>query len=326
MKAIICTKYGSPDVLQLQEIQKPEPTDDEVLIKVFAASVNAGDWHLMRADPCLMRLAFGLFKPKHKILGMDVAGSVEAVGSNITQFKAGDEVYGDLSEFGFGAFAEYVCVSEKAIALKPTGISYEEAASIPSAAVTALQGLRDKGNVQAGQRVLINGASGGVGSFSLQLAKAFGAEVTAVCSSGKIDMVRALGADHCIDYTKEDFTKNGQSYDLILGVNGYHPLSDYKHSLTPKGRYVMSGGKMTQLFQVMLLGSWLSEKDGRKMGNYLVKPNQKDLLFMKELIESGKVTPVIDRTYPLTDVADAIRYLEEGHARGKVVITVEHSA
>ena len=323
MKAIVCTKYGSPDVLQLEEVKKPTPGDDEVLIKVYAASVNAGDWHLMRADPCLVRLAFGLFKPRHKILGADIAGRVEAVGRNVTQFQAGDEIFGDISGHGFGAFAEFACVDENALALKPAGMTFEEAAAVPSAAVTALQGLRDKGKIQAGQKVLINGASGGVGTFAVQIAKALGANVTAVCSTGKMDTVHAMGADQVIDYTQEDFTQNGKRYDLILAVNGYHPIADYKHSLSPRGIYVTSGGSMAQMFQAMLLGPWMSNKEGKRMGNFLVKPNQNDLLFMKQLVESGKVTPVIDRRYPLSEVADAIRYLEQGHARGKVVITMK---
>src|SRR6266700_763786 len=325
MKAIVNTHYGSPDVLQLKEVEKPAPSDHEVLVKVLAASAAAGDWHLLRAQPFLMRFTYGLLKPKHQILGAAFAGRVETVGRNVTQFQPGDEVFGDVSACGFGAFAEYVSVPEHAVALKPTRLTFEEAATVPVSAVTALQGLRDQGHIQPGQKVLINGASGGVGTFAVQIAKAFGTEVTAVCSTRNVDMVRSIGADHVIDYTQEDFTKNGQRYDLILAVNGYHPISAYQRALNPQGMYVMTGGSTAQLFQAMLLGPWLSRNGSQKMGNLGVKPNQKDLIFMKELLEAGKVTPVIDRRFPLRDVADAIRYVEEGHAKGKVVITVDQN-
>ena len=322
MKAIVATKYGSPDVLNLEEVEKPAPKDDEVLVEVRAASVNAGDWHLLRADPFLTRLAFGLMRPKHKILGADVAGRVEAVGENATQFQPGDEVFGDLSGCGFGGFAEYVCASEDALALKPADTSFEEAAAVPSAAATALQGLRDKGQIRQGQTVLINGASGGVGTFAVQIAKSFGAEVTGVCSMSKMDMVRSIGADQVIDYTQEDFTKNGRRYDLILAANGNHPISAYKRVLSPEGTYVMSGGSGPQMFQAMLLGPMISMTGNKKMGNLLKKSNKKDLVVLKEFLEAGKITPVIGRTYPLAEVPEAIGYLENGHARGKVVITV----
>jgi NADPH:quinone reductase-like Zn-dependent oxidoreductase len=322
MKAIVYHNYGSPDVLKLEEVQKPVPHDDEVLVKVLAASAAAGDWHLLRAKPFLARFMYGLLKPKYNILGADVAGRVEAVGRNVKQFQPGDEVFGDLSTCGFGAFAQYVAVPEQALALKPTNLTFEEAAAVPVSAVTALFGLRDLEHMQPGQKVLINGASGGVGTFAVQIAKSFGAEVTAVCSTGNIDMVRSLGADHVIDYTKADFTQNGHRYDLILAANGYHPLSAYQRALNPQGIYVMTGGSTAQMFEAMLLGPWRSRKGGQRMGNSLAKPNQKDLMFIKELIEAGKVTPVIDRRFPLRDVADAIRYLEVGHAKGKVVITV----
>ena len=325
MKAIVCTKYGSPDVLKFKEVQKPVPGDDEVLIKIHAAAANAGDWHLMRADPFMIRLIYGLQKPKHEILGTDVAGRVEAIGKNVTQFQPGDEVFGDMSGSGFGAFAEYVCAPENRIALKPSNITFEDAAAVPSAAVTALQALRDKGQIQSGQKVLINGASGGVGMFAVQIAKAFGAEVTAVCSTRNMEMVRSIGADHVIDYTQEDFTQNGQQYDLIIAANGYHPISDYKRALSPTGIYVMTGGSMTQMFQAMTIGPWISITSSKKMSNMLVKSSQKDLVFMQELLETGKVAPVIDRRYPLNEVSDAIRYLEEGHAKGKVIITVEQN-
>ena len=321
MQAIVYHTYGSPDVLKLEEVETPTPKDNEILVKVQAAAAAAGDWHLLRADPFLVRLMYGLLTPKYKILGADVAGRVEAVGRSVTQFQPGDEVFGDLSRCGFGAFAEYVAAPESAFALKPTNLTFAEAAAVPVSAVTALLGLRE-GNIQAGQQVLINGASGGVGTFAVQIAKAFGAEVTAVCSTSKVAMVRALGADHVIDYTQEDFTKNGERYELIMAANGYQPLSAYQRALTPQGRYVMTGGATAQMFEAMLLGAWRSKKGGQKLGNILVKPSQTDLQVMKELIEAGKVKPVIDRCYPLPGVPDAIRYVEAGHAKGKVVITV----
>ena len=321
MQAIVYHTYGSPDVLKLEEVETPTPKDNEILVKVHAAATAAGDWHLLRADPFLVRLMYGLLTPKYKILGADVAGRVEAVGRSVTQFQPGDEVFGDLSRCGFGAFAEYVAAPESAFALKPTNLTFAEAAAVPVSAVTALLGLRE-GNIQAGQQVLINGASGGVGTFAVQIAKAFGAEVTAVCSTSKVAMVRALGADHVIDYTQEDFTKNGERYELIMAANGYQPLSAYQRALTPQGRYVMTGGATAQMFEAMLLGAWRSKKGGQKLGNILVKPSQTDLQVMKELIEAGKVKPVIDRCYPLPGVPDAIRYVEAGHAKGKVVITV----
>ena len=325
-QAMVYTKYGSPDVLQLKAVEKPTPKDDEVLINVHAASLNAAELHLVRGKPFLVRLmGLGLLKPKHTIPGAAVAGRVEAVGRNVTQFRPGDEVFGDLSACGWGAFAEYVCASEDALALKPTNLTFEQAAAVPLGAITALQSLRNKGQIKPGQKVLINGASGGVGMFAVQIAKSFGAEVTAVCSTRNVDMVRSLGADHVIDYTREDFTQNGQRYDLILAANGYHPIFDYKRALSPKGIYVMSGGSMTQVSQAMLLGPWISMTGGKKMGNVMAKPNQKDLVVMKELLEAGKVVPVIDRSYPLREVPEALRYLEEGHAQGKVVITVHQA-
>jgi NADPH:quinone reductase-like Zn-dependent oxidoreductase len=326
MKAIICTKYGSPDVLQFKEVEKPTPKDDEVLVKIHAASVNMYDWHLLTADIFMVRLmGGGLLRPKHPIPGADIAGRIEAAGSHIKQFRPGDEVFGDISACGDGGFAEYVSVRESSLALKPRNLTFEEAAAVPMAAITALQGLRDQGHIQPGQKVLIQGASGGVGTFAVQLAKSFGAGVTAVCSTRNLEQARSLGADHVIDYTKEDFTKSGQQYDLILAANGYHPLSDYKRALTPRGIYVMAGGSMAQIFQAMLLGSWMSKTGGKKMGGITGKPNQGDLTFMKGLLEAGKVVPVIDRRYPLIETAEALRYLGEGHARGKIVITMEHS-
>ncbi len=322
MKAIVYHKYGSPDVLKLEEVEKPTPKDNEVLVKVHAASVNAADWHILRGKPFLVRLmGFGLLKPKNKILGSDIAGRVEAVGRNVKQFQPGDEVFGTIR----GGFAEYVCAREDALALKPANLSFEEAAAVPMAAVTALQGLRDKGQIQPGQKVLINGASGGVGTFAVQIAKSFGAEVTGVCSTRNVDMLRSIGADQVIDYTQEDFTQNGQGYDLILAANGYHWISDYKRALRPRGTYVMTGGSMAQIFQAMLLGPWISITGSKKMGSLTAKLNQKDLVFMKELLKAGKVVPVIERRYPLRETAEALRYLEEGHARGKVVITVDQN-
>jgi NADPH:quinone reductase-like Zn-dependent oxidoreductase len=323
MKAVVYTEYGSADVLQLKEVSKPAPADDEVLVKILASSVNAADWRMMRADPFLVRLYAGLLKPtKFQILGADIAGRVEAVGKNVRQFQPGDEVYGDVFASGFGGFAEYKCARENELVLKPANLSFEEAAAVPLAALTALHGLRDKGQILPGQKVLINGASGGVGTFAVQLAKYFGAEVTAVCSTGNVDMARALGADHVIDYAQEDFARSGLQYDLILAVNGNRSIFDYKRALSPRGIYVMTGGKATQLFQALLLGPWLSMFGNQKMGALTSTPNQKDLLFMKGLLESGKIKPVIDRRYLLSEVPEAIRYVEDGHAKGKVVITV----
>jgi NADPH:quinone reductase-like Zn-dependent oxidoreductase len=314
------TKYGSPDVLELKEVEKPTLKDNEVLIKIHAASVNAYDWHFLTADIFLIRLmGGGLLKPKYTRLGADVAGRVEAVGRNVKQFQPDDEVFGDISH---GGFAEYGYAPDNRLALKPANLSFEEAAAVPMAALTALQGLRDEGQIHPGQKVLINGASGGVGTFAVQIAKSFGAEVTAVCSPRNLDQVRSIGADHVIDYTKENFTKNGQQYDLILAANGYHPLSAYKRALTPKGIYVMAGGSMAQIFQAMLMSSWMSETGGKKMGGVSAKIDQKDLGLIKELIEASKVKPVIDKRYSLNEVPEALRYLGAGHARGKVIITV----
>jgi NADPH:quinone reductase-like Zn-dependent oxidoreductase len=319
MKAILQTRYGSPDVLQFIEIKKPIPRQDQVLVKVRAVGLNAADWRLLKGSPFFIRL---MRLGKGKIPGSDMAGRVESIGHEVKQFKPGDAVYGDIFSFGSGAFAEYICVPEKAVAHKPSNLSFEQAAAVPMAAVTALQGLRDLGAIQPGQQVLIHGASGGVGTFAVQIAKTLGAEVTAVCSTGKMDMVRSLGADHVIDYTREDFTKNGQHYDLILAANGYRSIWKYRRSLTPRGRYVMAGGTMSQIFQAVLLGKMLSKEGGKKLAGMTARPSQKDLLFLKELIEAGQVTPVIDRCYPFEQVPEAMRYLGEGHAVGKVVITV----
>ncbi len=323
MKAIVYEKYGPPEVLHLEEVEKPCPRDDEVLIKVHAASANAYDWRHLRADPFLIRImGAGLLKPKHRILGADIAGKVETAGSSVRQFQRGDDVFGECS---YGGFAEYVCVPENRLVLKPANLTFEEAAAVPMAALTALQGLRDKGHIQPGQKVLINGASGGVGTFAVQIARSFGAKVTAVCSTRNLDMARSIGADNVIDYTREDFTKNGQQYNLILAANGYHSLSDYKRALSPGGIYVMTGGSMAQMFQALLLGPLISMTGSKKMCALSAEPKQKDLVCIKELLEAGKVVPVIDRRFPLIEVADALRYLEEGHARGKVVISVVHN-
>jgi NADPH:quinone reductase-like Zn-dependent oxidoreductase len=322
MKAITYTRYGSPDVLRLEEVEKPAPRANEVLVQICAASVNAYDWRYVRADPFLVRLVGGLFRPRNPRLGADIAGRVEAVGSDVTQFRPGDEIYGDLAASGNGAFAEYIAVPEHAVALKPANLTFEQAAAVPMAAVTALQALRDGGKIRAGHKVLINGASGGVGTFAVQIAKSFGAEVTAVCSTRNVAMVRSLGADHIIDYKREDITRSAQRYDLILAVNGYHPLLAYRRMLRPEGRYVMAGGEGAQLFETLLFGPLMSLVGRKRLAPFTATPSSKDLLVMKELLEAGKVVPVIDRCYPLGETAEAIRYLEDGHARGKVVITV----
>ncbi len=324
MIAIICPKYGSPDVLQLREVVKPVPQEDEVLIQIQAASLNSRDLRMLRANPFFMRLKpGGLFRPKNKILGADVAGRVEAIGCNIRQFKPGDEVFGYLpSATGRGTLADYVCAKECLITLKPANLTFEQAAAVPVAAMTALQGLRDKGNLQPGQKVLINGASGGVGTFAVQIAKAFGAEVTAVCSTRNLEMVRSIGADHAIDYTKEDFTQNGQLYDLILAVNGYHPILDYLRALKPEGSCAVVGGSMFQLAQAASIGKRISKTSGQKMTIVSLVQSQKDLILIKELLESGKIRPVIDGCYPLSKTSEAFWYFERIHPRGKVIISV----
>jgi NADPH:quinone reductase-like Zn-dependent oxidoreductase len=323
MKAIIHRRYGPPDVLELVEMEIPAPADRQVLVKIHAVSLNAYDWHMVTADIFLVRLmGGGLLKPKDTSVGADIAGRVEAVGSRVTQFQPGDEVFGDIAGSGSGGLAEYALAPEGSLAVKPANLSFEEAAAVPMAAVTALQGLRDAGRVQPGHKVLVYGASGGVGTYAVQLAKVFGAEVTAVCSTRNVEQARALGADHVIDYTKEDFTQNGRQYDLILAANGYRPLSDYKRALAPQGIYVMAGGKPAQIFQAMLFGPWMSRGGGQKLGGLSAKASQSDLVYLKELLEAGKIVPVIDRSYPFSEAAEALRYLGQGHARGKVVITV----
>ncbi len=325
MKAIVYTQYGSPDVLQLQEIEKPTPKDNEVLVKIMAASANPADWHTMRGEPFLARFVNGLFKPKNPRLGADLAGRVEAVGKNVSQFKTGDEVFGELSLSGMGSFAEYICADENAaLTLKPANLTFEEAAVVPLAAFTALQGLRDAGHIQAGQKVLVNGASGGVGTFTVQIAKSYGAEVTGVCSGRNLELVRSIGADHVIDYTKDDFTKTGQQYDLIYCAVGNRTITEYKQALKPQGICVVAGfTSLRYLFEHMILGPRRSKAGGQQVGLMeTAHPNKKDLLIIKELLETGKIKPVIDKRYPLSETAEAIRYLETGRARGKVVITV----
>lgn len=320
MKAIVRDTYGSPDVLRLGDVPRPNIGDSGVLVRVHAASANAGDRHLLRGTPLPFRLVAGLTKPKYRVPGNDIAGTVEEVGRNVTQFKRGDEVFGDVSRCGFGAYAEYVVARETALALKPANLSFEEAASLPTAGCTALQGLR-KGGIQPGQNVLIHGAAGGVGTFAVQIARAMQARVTAVCSAKNADMILSIGADHVLDYARVDFASSGEKFDLILAVNGDRSIWDYRRTLTPNGRYVMTGGSNRQLGDALLLGPLLSI-GGRKLGNLLARPNQADLLFLKDLVEAGKVRPVIEQRYRLIEVPDAIRRIETGHASGKLVITI----
>jgi NADPH:quinone reductase-like Zn-dependent oxidoreductase len=323
------TRYGPPDVVEVNDLDKPVPRDNEVLIKVRAASVNPLDWKTMKGGPFIVRLLLGLRKPKIKHLGVDVAGQVEVVGRNVTQFKPGDAVFGTCR----GAFAEYACtcesarVTKSALVMKPDNVTFEQAACVPIAALTALQGLRDKGQIQPGQKVLINGAAGGVGTFAVQIAKSFGTSVTGVCSTRNVDMVRSIGADEVIDYTQEDFTKSGQHYDLIFDCYANHPLSACKRVLNRKGIYVGVGapataggiGILTRLVQMLVFSRLTSQK----LITFLAKPSKDDLIILRDLVATGKVTPVIDRCYHLREVPEAIRYLEQGHARGKVVITLE---
>ena len=321
MKAIVYTKYGPPEVLQLKEVERPTPTDDEVLIKVQAVSVNRSDWEILTGTPLYARLG-GLLRPRHQILGSDIAGRVELTGRNIRRFQQGDEVFGDILG-RMGGFAEYVCARERSLALKPGSMTFEEAAAIPQAAVIALQGVRDKGQVKPGQKVLINGAGGGAGTFAVQLAKLYGAEVTGVDNAGKLDFMSSLGADHVIDYTREDFTKNGKQYDMVLDVVAHRSVFAYKRALRPNGSYFMVGGSVATLFQILLLGPWIRITTGKKIRVLAVRPNLKDMVHVTELCEAGKVVPVIDRRYTLSEVPEAIGYLGEGRVKGKVVITVE---
>jgi NADPH:quinone reductase-like Zn-dependent oxidoreductase len=325
MKAIVYSNYGSPDVLKCEELEKPTAGDTEVLIKVRAASVNPLDWHFMRGTPYFVRIMAGLRQPKDKRLGVDVAGQVEAVGRNVTHFKPGDAVFGSCR----GSFAEYACTSESTLAIKPDNVTFEQAASIPVAAFTALQGLRDKGQIQPGQKVLINGAAGGVGTFAVQIAKSFGADVTGVCSTRNVDMVRSIGANRVIDYTQEDFTKSGRRYDLILDCVWNHGLLACRRVLTPKGIYIAVGGSsgrwMIGPLARAITAPVLSRFVSQNLVMVLARPNREDLAVMHELMKAGKVTPVIDKRYRLSEVPEAIRYLEEGHARGKVVVILENN-
>ena len=311
MKAMVFTKYGAPDGLQLVDVDKPTPTAGEVLVKVVATAVNQADHHFLSGS---LRFSTGLFKPKQRVLGSDVAGIVEAIGFNVTQFQVGDAVFGDLSGQGRGGFAGYVAVPEEILVHKPANLTFPQAAAVPMTAVTALQGLRDKGELQAGERVLINGASGGVGSFGVQIAKVLGAEVTAVASSRKLKMVQAIGADHVIDYKKEDFSQTGQQYDLIFDTVGNRSVAEYERALGENGRFV------TTTFLPALL--WRRRRNGKKMVNMMAQPSQKDLAYLAELLSSGQINSVIDRCYPLAELPEALRYLAEGHAQGKVIITV----
>jgi NADPH:quinone reductase-like Zn-dependent oxidoreductase len=319
MKAIVYTKYGPPDVLQLRELAKPVPTDTQVLVRVQAASANALDWRRFTLPKIFVRLMDGrVMKILNATLGVDLAGRVEAVGANVTQFKPGDEVFGVAP----GSFAEYACASENKLALKPANVSFEAAAAVPIAGFTALQGLRDNGRIQPGQKVLIYGASGGVGTFAVQIAKSFGAEVTAVCSTRNLEMAHSIGADHVIDYMREDFTQNGERYDLIAAANGYRSILDYRRALRPGGTYVLLGGSLAQILQALVLGPVLSRVGTKKMGNMTAHSNQEDLIVLAGLLEAGKVVPVIEKRYPLSEAAEAMRYLINVHAQGKVIITV----
>lgn len=324
MKAIVQDRYGSAEVLELRDIDVPELSEDDVLVRVHAAGLDRGVWHLMVGLPYLVRVVgFGFRAPKNPVLGMDVAGRVEAVGKNVAGFQPGDEVFG----IGSGTFAEYACVKQKQLAPKPTNLTFEQAAAVPVSGITALQGLRDKGEVAAGQRVLITGASGGVGTFAVQIAKALGAEVTGVCSGSKMDMVQSIGADHAIDYAREDFTKAGQRYDVILDIGGNRSLSHLRRVLTPKGTLVITGGEEGDRWiggiHRQLLALALSPFVGQRLRSFIAEEGSEHLHSLTELIEAGKVTPVVDRTFPLGEAPDAIRYLIEGHARGKIVITAK---
>jgi NADPH:quinone reductase-like Zn-dependent oxidoreductase len=319
LKAVVYRRYGPPDVLSVEDVEKPTPKGDEVLVRVHATSINAADRVLLCGKPFIIRLGMGLLKPRHPILGFDVAGRVEGLSRRVEVFRSGDEVFGASN---FGGFAEYVCVSERTLVPKPPTVSFEQAAATPTAAYTALQAIRKKGRLRAGEKVLVEGASGGVGTFAVQLAKEFGAEVTAVCSTRNVEIVRSIGADHVIDYSREDFTRYDRRYDLIIGANAYRPLSDYARALEPNGTYVMSGGGGTQILQAMFQGLWLSMTSSKKLGNIMATVRKADLLVVKELLETGKIAPVIERTCSLSEVPDAIRRIENEHARGKTVITV----
>jgi NADPH:quinone reductase-like Zn-dependent oxidoreductase len=327
MKAIVCKRYGSPDTLTMEEVENPTPGEGEVLIKIRAAGLNAADWHVMRGSPYLMRFVFGFKGPKYPILGSDVAGYVEAVGKKVTKFRLGDAVLANLfndgnSDKGFGAFAEFVSVGADDVVLKPSNITFEEAAAIPLAAVTALQALT-KAQTKAGDKLLVNGASGGVGTYTVQIAKSMGCEVTAVCSGSKTEMVRAIGADYVINYEDEDVTKSGNHYDVIVGANGYHPITQYARLLSPRGQYVSVGGSLSQMFESMLFGPFFSKKNGKQIRHLAAKTNSKDLAFVTDLAAAEKIKPVIDKVFGLAEVPDAMRYLEQGHAKGKIVIALD---
>lgn len=320
MKAITYFQYGSPNVLQLQEVATPIPKDNEVLVKIHAVSLNASDMEMLTANPSYVRM-WGLFKPKFNILGSDIAGVVEAVGKNVTQFKIGDEVLGDNFD-RWGGLAEQVCVPVNKLLQKPKHLTFEEAAAIPQAGVVALQGLRDKGKIQSGQKILINGAGGGAGTFAIQLAKFFGAEVTGVDNGLKLEMMLALGADHVVDYTKEDFTNKDKQYDLIFDLVAHRSIFDHKRALNSNGRYVVAGGAIPQLLQTLFIGALITMTSSKNMGILVHEQNQKDINFMLELLENKKIKPVIDNVFPLEKAADAFRHLEKGHAMGKVVIKI----
>jgi len=321
MKAIVYAEYGQPDVLQLKEVAKPAPTDDEVLIKVHAVSVNRSDWEGLIGKPLYARIG-GLRKPSNKILGSDIAGRVKMAGKNNNQFQPGDEVFGEMGDY-HGGFAEYVCASGRILALKPADMTFEEAAAIPQAGVIALQGIRDKGQIQPGQKVLINGAGGGAGMFAIQLAKLYGAEVTGVDNTGKLDFMRSVGADHVIDYTREDFTKNGKQYDFILDLIAYRSAFAYARALKPNGSYYAVGGSVATFLQFLLIGPWIRRASGKHVRVLAVQRNRKDLEHITDLCKTGKIIPFIDKRYSLSEVPEALRYLGEGRAKGKVVITVE---
>ena len=319
MKAIVYRTYGSPDVLEFTTLAEPTPKPDEVLIRVVASSINQGDWHLLHGEPLLVRPSAGLWRPKHPILGADVAGVVVAVGRAVTRFEPGDAVFGDLSASGRGGFAEYVAAPEDALALKPAAVPFADAAATPTAGVTALQGLRTHGRLAPGQQVLVNGASGGVGTFAVQIAATLGATVTAVCSTRNVAQARRLGADTVIDYTQEDFTQGGQRYDLIFDTVGNRSVAEYRQVLAPQGRFVTT----TFLPALALRGPWLARRGGPSMQNMMAKPDRDDLAFLAGLLEERRLTPVIDRCYPLDETADALRYVGAGHARGKVIVVPE---
>jgi len=322
VKAAVYDRYGPPDVIGIRDVEKPAPADDEVLVAIRAASVNTLDWRLMRGTPRFVRLMVGWRRPRNTRLGRDVAGRVESVGRNVTRFKPGDDVFGVCG----GAFAEYACAREGKLAIKPAGVSFEQAAALPVAASTALQGLRDGGRVREGDRVAVEGASGGVGTFAVQLARALGAEVTAVCSPRNREAAASLGAAHVVDYTREDFTRSGRRYDLILGANAHHSIFDYRRALSENGRFVLCGGGGVPMTQAVILGPLLSRIGSRPVRAVVAKIDEKDLELLAQLVAEGKVVPVIERRYPLSGVPDALRYLEEGHARGKVVITLDGEA